>query len=50
VAATTHNVYLGCRANSANTGREGYFTGMLDEVQIYDVALTPEEVLKLAGK
>jgi len=50
VAATTHNVYLGARANAANTGSEARFTGMLDEVKLYDVALTPEEVLKLAGK
>ncbi len=50
LAATTHNTYIGCRANSGNTGREGYFTGMLDEVKIYDIALTAGEVLKLAGK
>ncbi len=50
LAATTHNTYIGARANSGNTGVEGRFTGMLDEVKIYDIALTPEEVLKLAGK
>ncbi len=50
LAATTHNTYLGARANSANTGVEGRFTGMLDEVKIYDIALPPAEVLKLAGK
>ncbi len=50
LAPTTHNTYIGARANSGNTGVEGRFTGMLDEVKIYDIALTPEEVLKLAGK
>ncbi len=50
LAATTHNTYIGCRANSANTGREGYFTGMLDEVKIYDTVLTPAEILALAAK
>jgi hypothetical protein len=50
LAATTHNTYIGCRANPGNTGREAYFTGMLDEIKIYDIALTPGEVLKLAGK
>jgi arabinan endo-1,5-alpha-L-arabinosidase len=50
VGAAKHNVYIGCRANAANTGRETYFTGLLDEIKIYDIALTPAEVLKLAGK
>ncbi len=50
IAATAHNTYIGARANSGNTGVEGRFTGMLDEVKIYDIALKPEEVLKLAGK
>ncbi len=44
VAATTHNTYIGARANAANDGREGYFTGMLDEVRIFDRALSASEV------
>ncbi len=44
VPATTHNTYIGARANSGNTGREGYFTGMLDEVRIYGRALSAGEV------
>ncbi len=50
VMPTTHNAYVGARANSGNTGPETFFTGMLDEIKIYDLALTPAEVLKLAGK
>ena len=43
VAATTHNTYIGARANSGNTGQEGFFTGMLDGFLIYDRALTAGE-------
>jgi hypothetical protein len=43
LAATTHNTYLGCRANGDNSGREAFFTGMLDDVRIYDRALTGDE-------
>jgi hypothetical protein len=50
IAATAHNTYIGARANAGNTGVEGRFTGMLDEIKLYDIALTPAEVLKLAGK
>ncbi len=44
VPATTHNTYIGARANSGNTGREGFFSGMLDEVRIYSRALSVAEV------
>lgn len=37
------------RANSGNTGREGFFTGVLDEVRIYDRALSAEEAAWLTG-
>ncbi len=49
IAPTTHNTFIGARANASNVV-EARFTGMLDEVKIYDIALTPAEVLKLAGK
>ncbi len=44
VPATTHNTYIGARANSGNTGREGFFTGALDKIVIYNRALTEGEV------
>jgi hypothetical protein len=50
VASTTHNTYIGARANSSNNGQEGFLTGSLDELRIYDRALTQEEVTWLAGR
>jgi len=44
IAATTHNTYIGARANSGNTGQEAYFTGLLDEIRIYNKALSVGEV------
>jgi len=44
IAATTHNTYIGARANSANTGQESFFAGMLDKILIYDKALSEGEV------
>ena len=44
VAPTTHNTYIGARANRGNTGPESLFTGDIDEVRIYDKALTNGEV------
>ena len=49
VGATTHNTYIGARANNANDGREGFFRGMLDQVLIYDDALTAGEARYLAN-
>ena len=43
VAATTHNTYIGARANSGNTGQEALFTGLLDEIRVYNRALTAGE-------
>ena len=43
IGATTHNTYIGARANSGNTGRESYFTGMIDEVRMYNRALSAGE-------
>ena len=50
IAATTHNTYIGARANSANTAQEAFFTGLLDEVLIYNRALSEAEVRYLAGE
>lgn len=44
IGPTTHNTYIGARANAGNTAQETRFTGMLDEVRIYNKALTPGEV------
>jgi hypothetical protein len=44
IAATTHNTYIGARATSDNTGQEAFFTGLLDEIQVYNKALSAGEV------
>jgi hypothetical protein len=44
ITATTHNTYIGARANSGNTGQEAYFTGLLDEIRVYNRALSVGEV------
>ncbi len=46
---TTHNVYLGARANADNDGQEAFFTGMLDDVRLYDKALLQEEIASVMG-
>ncbi len=43
ITATTTNAYIGARAVAANTGPEQYFTGLLDEIRIYNRALTAGE-------
>jgi len=48
VAPTTHNTYLGARANSANTGQESLFKGILDEVRVFNKALSDAEIRFLA--
>jgi hypothetical protein len=48
VAPTTHNTYLGARANSANTGQESLFNGILDEVRVFNKALSDAEIRFLA--
>lgn len=48
VAATTHNTYLGARANSGNTGQESLFKGKLDEVRIYNKVLSDAEIKYLS--
>ncbi|MFC1766350.1 LamG-like jellyroll fold domain-containing protein, partial [Planctomycetota bacterium] len=49
-APTTHNVYIGARANGGNTGPEGFFNGLLDDVKVYNRALSQAEALSLAGR
>jgi len=50
VPGSDHDVYIGARANSGNTGPERYFTGMIDEVRLYSRALSAAEVAALAGR
>jgi hypothetical protein len=45
ITAATQRFYLGAISNSANTGQESYFTGMLDDVRLYDSPLSEAEVL-----
>jgi hypothetical protein len=42
-----HDVYIGARANGDNTGPESFFNGMIDDLRIYETALTYGEVLNL---
>ncbi|NQV33026.1 MAG: hypothetical protein HQ515_10045 [Phycisphaeraceae bacterium] len=44
VNPTTHNTYIGARANGGNSGPEAFFDGLLDDVRFYDKALTGAEV------
>jgi hypothetical protein len=44
IGATTHNTYIGARANAGNTSQESRFTGMIDEVRIFNRPLTAGEV------
>jgi hypothetical protein len=46
--APEHNGSLGARANEDNTEFESFFTGMLDDLRIYDRALSEGEVIFLA--
>ncbi|MHC4085013.1 MAG: LamG-like jellyroll fold domain-containing protein [Planctomycetota bacterium] len=43
-----HTVYIGARARGNNSGPERTFNGMIDEVRVYNVALTYEQILTLA--
>jgi hypothetical protein len=45
-----HNVYLGGRANNNNDGFDNaWFRGQLDDVRIYECALTHGQVMTLSG-
>jgi hypothetical protein len=43
ITATTTDAYIGARAQSTNTGQESFFTGMIDEVRVFNRALTGGE-------
>ena len=45
ITATTHNTYIGARALADNTGPDTttFFTGLLDEIRVYNAALTAGE-------
>jgi hypothetical protein len=47
VNPSTHNVYIGARANNDNTSQEAFFSGMLDDVRIYDKALSQAEIASI---
>ena len=47
VNACDHKVYIGARANGDNTGPESFFDGMIDELRIYNYALTWGQVMSL---
>jgi len=44
--ADVGDVYLGF-ANASGSGAEGYFTGRMSDLRLYDRALTPEEVVQI---
>ena len=48
IAPATQNVYIGARAYSENDGTDSYFTGIIDEVRLYDRALSDGEIVFLA--
>ena len=50
VASAAHNTYIGARATSSNDGPQAYLTGSLDDLRVYNRALSPEEILWLAGR
>lgn len=43
-----HDVYIGARANGGNSGPESFFDGKIDELRIYNTALTWPQILTLA--
>jgi hypothetical protein len=49
IVATTMNTYVAARANSGNTGPETFFAGSLDEIRIYNRALSAGEVEYLSN-
>lgn len=46
IAPATHNVLIGARANTDNDNRDegSYFRGMLDDIRLYNVALSQAEI------
>jgi hypothetical protein len=49
INACPHDVYIGARANGDNSGPEAFFNGMIDELRIYNTALTIEQISGLMG-
>jgi len=47
ITPSTHNVYIGARANLLDTGAETFFTGKLDDVRLYDKALSQAEIASI---
>jgi hypothetical protein len=43
ITPSTHNTYIGARANADNTAPEAFFNGMLDEIRLYNRALSAAE-------
>ena len=50
LAVDAHNLYIGARATSGNTGPERFFSGSLDEMRICSRALSMGEVRYLARR
>jgi hypothetical protein len=48
ITATTRKVFIGARSNDAGTGTADYFTGMIDDVRFYDIALSAADALRIA--
>jgi hypothetical protein len=49
ITSCPHDVYIGARARGDNTGPENFFNGMIDDVRIYNAALTREQIMNLVG-
>jgi hypothetical protein len=43
-----HDVYIGARANGDNSGPESFYDGKIDELRIYNMALSWPQILTLA--
>jgi hypothetical protein len=50
VAAATQDVTIGARALADNSGQERFFNGMIDDVRIYNRALSQAETMGLVGR
>lgn len=44
------NFLIGARWNSGMTGKTNFFTGALDDIRLYDLALPPEELQQLVAE
>ncbi len=49
ISQSTHNVYIGARATMDNSGQEAFFDGQLDDVRLYDKALSQAEIQSIMG-